>query len=245
MRSGCHGRPEEIDWKRRMFNMNRCWITLLSVMVFSTAACSKTTGDAEKNSLAPGEVNKWNDPNYDIITVGSFNYTDYDIYGVYLLPPDRNSLDDAASADGARATPRSAKYWSGGGGSRASLAWDFRWKTPKTFKVWWERVVDKRAMEASSANYDPYTHRETQPGMAWCEGEITVTRPPVKDKSGGIVLHFFPDGRVEGDMDFGADGPDPKVALAKRDEQRKLTGRACVKEISNPFYGRKKPAQWN
>ncbi|MDW9247632.1 hypothetical protein C7S13_7259 [Burkholderia cepacia] len=43
----------EIDWKRRKFNMNRCWITLLSVMVFSTAACSKTSGDAEKESLAP------------------------------------------------------------------------------------------------------------------------------------------------------------------------------------------------
>ncbi len=100
-------------------------------------------------------------------------------------------------------------------------------------------------MEASSANYDPYTHRETQPGMAWCEGEITVTRPPVKDKSGGIVLHFFPDGRVEGDMDFDVDGPDPKVALSKRDAQRKLADRACLKEIPNPFYGRKKPAQWN
>ncbi|MCA8281619.1 DUF3304 domain-containing protein [Burkholderia cepacia] len=228
-----------------MFNMNRCWITLLAVMVFSTAACSKTSGDAEKESLAPGEANKWSDPNYDVITAGSFNYTDYDIYGVYLLPPDKNSLDDAASADGASATPRNATRWTGGGGQRPSLAWDLRWTTPRKFKVWWERVVDKRALEASSPDYDEYTHRETRPGMAWCEGEITITRSPVKGKSGGIVLHFFPDGHVEGDMNFQVDGPDPKVAISMRDEQRKLTGRACLKEIPNPFYGRKKPAQWN
>lgn len=101
----------------------------------------------------------------------------------------------------------------------------------RKFKVWWERVVDKRALEASSPDYDEYTHRETRPGMAWCEGEITITRSPVKGKSGGIVLHFFPDGHVEGDMNFQVDGPDPKVALSMRDEQRKLTGRACLKKF--------------
>ncbi|WP_257128009.1 hypothetical protein [Burkholderia sp. MSMB1835] len=81
--------------------------------------------------------------------------------------------------------------------------------------------------------------------MAWCEGEIAIARPPVTGKSGGIVLHFFPDGRVEGDMDCGVDGPDPKAALSKRDARRKLTDRACLKEIPSPFHGRKKPPQWH
>lgn len=219
------------------------WITLLSVLAFFAAGCSKAESGSE--SLGTGETAKWNDPNYEIIKAGSYNYSDYDIYRVYLLPPNQGNLDDAASVDGARATPRTQNYWSGGKGSRPSLAWDFRWKTPKKFKVWWERVVDKRAMEASSPNYDEYTHRETQPGMAWCEGEITITRPPIKDKDGNVLLHFFPDGRVAGDMDFSLGRAPTKVELSRRDDQPKLTDRACVKEIPNPFYGRKKPAQWN
>lgn len=39
----------------------------------------------------------------------------------------------------------------------------------------------------------------------------------VKDKSGGIVLYFFFDGWVEGDMDFEVDGLDLKVVLFKCD----------------------------
>lgn len=76
-------------------------------------------------------------------------------------------------------------------------------------------------------------------------GEITIARPPVKGKSGGIVLDFFPDGAVEGDRDSGVDGPAPKVTLSKRDARRKLTDRACLKEIPSPFHGRKKPPRWN
>jgi len=233
---GCHERKTMSRTKHR-------WITLLSVLTFFAAGCSQAENDSE--SLGPGTTAKWNDSNYEVITAGSYNYTDYDIYRVYLLPPDRNNLDDAASVDGARATPHTHSSWSGGKGSRASLAWDFRWKTPKRFKVWWERVVDKPAMEATPADYDEYTHRETRPGMAWCEGEITVTRPPVKGKDGNVLLHFFPDGRVEGDMDFSLDRAPTKVKISQRDDQRKLTGRACLKEIPNPIYGRKKPAQWN
>ncbi len=214
------------------------------VLTLAASACSRGATGGQTVSFGTSADSKWDDANIDIITAGSYNYTDYDIYHVYLLPPDAKSLDDAASADGARATPQSDTQWEGGPGGRASLAWDFRWKTPMKMKVWWERVVDAKVY-ASSNNYDPYTHRETEPGIAWCEGEITVTRPPVKDKSGGLLLHFFPDGRVEGDMDFSVDGQPVKVDIAKRNEQPKLTGRSCLKEIPNPFYGRKKPAQWN
>ncbi|WP_244126285.1 DUF3304 domain-containing protein [Burkholderia gladioli] len=226
-------------------NTKHVWIAIVTVMIMTASACSRSATDGKSESLGPRSDSQWNDPNVDIVTAGSYNYTDYDIYGVYLLPPDKNSLDYAASADGARATPQSETAWSGGPGSRASLAWDLRWKTPKTIKIWWERVVDKRLMDASAKNYDPYTQQQTQPGMAWCEGEITITRPPIKDKNSGLLLHFFPDGRVEGDMDLFVGTIPTKVDIAKRNDQPKLTDRPCLKEISNPFYGRKKPVQWN
>lgn len=220
-------------------------LTVLTVLAIAASACSRGSTGGEPVSFGTSSGRKWDDPNIDIITAGSYNYTDYDIYGIYLLPPDGRSLDDAASADGASATPQSYTRWEGGPGGRPSLAWDFRWKTPMKMKVWWERVVDEKQMTASGKNYDPYTHRETQAGMAWCEGEITVTREPVKGESGGLVLHFFPDGRVEGDMDLTVEGQPAKVDIARRNEQPRLTGRACLKEIPNPFYGRKKPVHWN
>jgi hypothetical protein len=217
---------------------------LLVASMLLLAACDPMS-KIEKESLGPGESVKWSDTdNFDIIGVGSYNYTDYDIYGVYLLPPDKNSLDYAAYGIGASATRRDATYWSGGGGGNAGLAWDFRWTTPKKFKVWWERVVDINAYRASRG-YDEYTNKNTAPGIAWCEGEITITHPPIKDNWSGIILHFFADGHVEGDMDFGIKRPPAKVELSKRDEQPKLTGRACLKEIQNPFYGRKKPIDIN
>ena len=217
---------------------------LLVASIIGITACDRMS-ETERDGLGPGGYIKWNDPNYEIITAGSYNYTDYDIYGVYLLPPDKSDLDFASSADGARATRRDEEHWQGGLGGRASLAWDFRWTTPKKFKVWWFRVVDKALLESSNNKFDPYTSPGKEPGSAWCEGEITITKPPIKDKAGGLLLHFFPDGRVEGDMDFSKEVPPPKVELAKRDEQPKLEGRPCLKEIANPFYGKKKPVQQN
>ncbi len=217
-------------------------IALVIAVLMLNTACSRANPEAE--SFGTGASSKWRDPNYDIITAGSYNYTDYDIFNVTLLPPSSNSLDDAAYADGASATLPTDTDWSGGSGHQPSIAWDMRWKTPKTFKVWWQRIVDPQASKASEG-YDRYTHREANPGTAWCEGEITVTRPPIKDKFGGLMLHFFPDGRVEGDIDQSVEGPAPKVPFSQRGQLPKLTGRACLKEIPNPYYGRKKPPQWN
>ncbi|MDR2853476.1 MAG: DUF3304 domain-containing protein [Burkholderiaceae bacterium] len=217
---------------------------LLVASMLLLAACDPMS-KIEKESLGPGESAKWSDTdNFDIIGVGSYNYTDYDIYDVYLLPPDKNNLDYAADGIGARATRRDATRWSGGRGGNAGLAWNFRWTTPKKFKVWWWRVVDANVFHASHG-YDRYTDKNTEPGTAWCEGEITVTHPPIKDKWGGLILHFFPDGHVEGDMDFSTEQPPQKVELSKRDEQPRLMGQACLKEIPNPFYGRKKPIRIN
>ncbi len=217
-------------------------IALTIAVAMLITACSRA--DPEAESFGTGASSKWNDPNYDIITAGAYNYTDYNIFNVWLLPPSSNSLDDAASDDGALPTLPNATAWSGGGGMQPSIAWDMRWKTPKTFKVWWQRIVDPIAYKASTS-YDRYIHRETEPGTAWCEGEITVTRPPNKDKSGGLMLHFFPDGRVEGDIDQSVEGPAPKVPFSQRGRLPKLAGRACLKEVPNPYYGRQKPLQWN
>ncbi|MDR2853475.1 MAG: DUF3304 domain-containing protein [Burkholderiaceae bacterium] len=226
-------------------------ILLVIFPMLLLAACDPMN-KIEKESLGPGESAKWSDAdNFDIISVTSYNYTDYDIYDVYLLPPDKNSLDYAADGTGARATRRDEKRWRGGGlGGRAALAWDFQWATPKKLKVWWLRVADKKIFDAfgnsdAALKYDRYTDKNSMPGTAWCEGEITVTRPPIKDKISGIVLHFFADGHVDGDMNFRAEQSPPKIELSKRDEQPELTVRACLKEISNPFYGRKKPIAIN
>lgn len=225
--------------------MNCCWIILLFVMVFFMVVCSKSVNDVEKDSLVLGEVNKWNDLNYDIIIVGFFNYMDYDIYGVYLLLFDKNSFDDVVSVDGVYVMFWNVKYWFGGGGLCLSFVWDFCWKILKMFKVWWECVVDKCVMEVLFVNYDLYMYWEIQLGMVWCEGEIMVMWLFVKDKSGGIVLYFFFDGWVEGDMDFEVDGLDLKVVLFKCDVQCKLVDCVCLKEIFNLFYGCKKLVQWN
>ncbi|MDR2853474.1 MAG: DUF3304 domain-containing protein [Burkholderiaceae bacterium] len=217
---------------------------LLVASMLLLAACDPMS-KIEKESLGPGESAKWSDTdNFDIIGVGSYNYTDYDIYGVYLLSPDKNSLDYAAHGIGARATRRDAAEWRGLPGGNAGLAWDFQWTTPKKFKVWWLRVIDMNAYRASRG-YDPYTNKNSEPGTAWCEGEVTITHPPIKDKWSNIILHFFPNGHVDGDMYFSIESSIPKVELSKRDEQQKLIGRACLKEIQNPFYGRKKPISIN
>ena len=221
--------------------MRRLFVLLLSfVLISAMPACGR-----DDESLNPFGHNdsKLSDPRYVIIEIGAFNYTDYDIYNVYLLPPDKDSLDYAAHGEGERATRPNAAYWSGGGGESPGMAWNLHWTTPKKFKVWWFRVVDEKAFAASN-HFDKYANKNTDPGAAWCEGEITVTRPPEKDASNSIVLHFYPDGRVEGDMDTYRPWHRqsvPKVDIAKRNEQPKLTGRACLKEIANPFYGRKKP----
>jgi len=217
---------------------------LLSLLVVAAlmVGCKKT--DAADDSLGPGEHAKWNDSNFDVLSVGVYNYTDYGIYDLFLLPPDKNDLEFAAQASGGRAIPRDEDEWALEGASGANLAWDYRWTTPRKFKVWWFRIVDEAAFHASGSKYDKYAMKETVAGAAWCEGEIVVTRGPVKGKSSYLILHFYPDGRIEGDMQSFSD-LDPKVDIKKRDELPILKDRPCLKEIPNPYFGKKKPTQMN
>jgi hypothetical protein len=221
--------------------MNTKSIVSLLLSCVLLVGCKKAAPD---ESLAPGELAKWNDSNVDIISVGAYNYTDYDIYDVFLLPPDKSDLSFAASGHGARAIPRDEDRWALGGASGANLAWDYRWTTPRKFKVWWFRIVDKNAYSASGGNYDKYTMKETRPGAAWCEGEIDVARGPTKGMGSDLILHFYPDGRVEGDVEI-VTGPVARVDIRKRDELPVLTDRPCLKEVPNPYFGKKKPIQMN
>ncbi|WP_161974618.1 DUF3304 domain-containing protein [Piscinibacter terrae] len=194
----------------------------------------------DEQSLAPGDVAKWNDPNYAIVGIGTFNYTNDDLFDTFVLPVDKSDIKFAALASGNRATPRDEKEWWMHAPSSPDLAWDYRWTTPKAFKVWWLRVFDRETYSRSAGTYDKYTMKESAPGTAWCEAEIQVQHVPRRDKKEDLVIHFFSDGHIEGDI-VPNEGVVPKVELRKRDEQAKLEGKACLKEVSNPYFGKPKP----
>lgn len=212
----------------------------------------------ERESYGTGETEKWKNPNFRIIGVGSYNYTDYDIYGVYLLPINKSDIDFAAIGIGRRATAAQAIRWDGGHGGNAGLAWDLRWKSPKQFKVWWERVVDmdlyRRSLPYAKDGglydpYDPYTTRQTRPGLAWCEYVVEIKErfgepfgpPYTQRRRDEVVLYFFPDGTVRGHLEFAGDSEVEKVNIATRNQLPKLTDRPCLKEVANPFFGKKRP----
>jgi hypothetical protein len=97
-------------------------------------------------------------------------------------------------------------------------------------------MVDKELYKSSTGPYDQYTSKATRPGLAWCEGFIILTHPPSRIEEAYIALHFFPDGRVESDING-----EPKVDIAKRHELPTLLNKVCIKQIPNPFYGKKNP----
>jgi len=216
-------------------------LLLLLVVVALMGGCQKA-GSADE-TLGPGDLAKWNDPRFEIIGVGMYNYTSYDIFGLLILPPDKNSIEFAAHGFGSRATPRNAVEWVPSGGG-ASLAWDIRWTAPRKFKVWWFRVVDAEAYHKSGGGYDKYTMKHTEPGAAWCEGEIEVTRAPASNKIAGLTVHIYPDGHIEGDVVASSEDL-PRVDIKRRDELPILRDRPCLKEVPNPYFGRKKPIQMN
>ena len=237
-------------------------ILMVSALLLALALSGCSRNKAEQESYGPGEIDKWQDPNFKIIGIGAYNYTDYDIGTVFLLPPDKNDIDYASRGHGQRATRRDETDWEGGYGMGASLAWDFRWKAPRKFKVWWVRVVDMNLYRKSGPYpkdggmydpYDPYTTKQTQPGLAWCESEIEVKEqfgelfgPPFPHrKRDQLVLYFYPNGTVQGHVEFAADSDIKIEDIAKRDELPKLIDRPCLKEVSNPFYGKKRPISIN
>ena len=214
---------------------------LLTLTGFLLGGCLRST--SEKEGLGPGEVDKWNDPNFGIIDVGAYNYTDYDIYDVFILPPDKSDIKFAADASGHRAVPHGAERWAYGGGS-PNFAWDYRWSIPKKFKVWWLRIVDMKAFTDSGNKYNKYTMKSTEPGAAWCEGEINVEHAPSRDRNSNLIIHYYPDGHIEGDV-VSSEGDASKVDIKKRDKLPVLKGRVCLREVPNPYFGKTKPIDMN
>lgn len=213
-------------------------IPTVALAIALTSACSQERQDGE--GIAPGEVKKWNDPNFELIGVGAYNYTDHDIYDVFILPADKNDIAFAAAGSGGRTAPRNAENWRLNGAASPNLAWDYRWATPKRFKVWWFRVVDLKTYAAVGREYDKYTMKATMPGTAWCSGELEIKHAPVRAHGDNLLLHFYPDGHVEADV-VDAEGAAPRLDIRKRDQLPVLTDRPCLKEVPNPYFGKKKP----
>ena len=212
-------------------------LPMMALTIVLISACRQDRHESE--SIAPGEIEKWNDPNLEIIGIGAYNYTDHDIYDVFILPPDKNDIAFAAAGSGGRTAPRNAEQWRLNGAASPNLAWDYRWTTPKKFKVWWFRVVDMKRYAAVGRAYDRFTMKATMPGTAWCEGEIVIAHAPVRHHDDNMLLHFYPDGHVEGDV-VDIEGDASRVDFNKRNDLPRLEDRPCLKEVSNPYFGKKK-----
>jgi hypothetical protein len=233
----------------------RCVMRKLSVIALVAAFVMSGCGQnkVEREGYGPGEIEKWEDPNFRIITIGAYNYTDYDIGTVFLLPPDKSDIDYAARTGGGKATGNDASSWQYDSGSGPALAWDLRWPRPKRFKVWWFRITDKAAFDRARSAYDPYTDRSSGVGGAWCEYEFEVKEkfgepfgPPYPQRyRDQMVLYFFPDGTVQGHLEFAVDSDIEPVDIAKRNELPTLKDRPCLKEIGNPYFGKKRPISIN
>lgn len=234
------------------------WGAAIAV-VLAVAGC--WNNKAGSDGVDPGEHNKWKDPNIEIIPIGSVNYTDYAIYGIYLMPPGKSNIDLAARASVGEPQPRGATNWEMRS-SGPAVAWDLRWKVPKRFKVWWERVVDKGKYLESGPfpkgggmfdPYDPYVVKPTRPGSAWCEGEVTINEQfgePYGEPFPNLfrrelVLYFYPDGTVQGTLEFGGFEGIKLFDIAKRNELPVLKGQACLTEVPNPLFGKPRPRSFN
>ncbi|WP_197034895.1 DUF3304 domain-containing protein [Herbaspirillum sp. RV1423] len=230
---------------KRMYRKIAVGILLASTLAIG--GCSNL-GGCDSLALCD-DFSKVNDPNFKIITAGVVNYTTHSVGRVHLLPLNKNDIDDGAIIGVAARTPMNANEWSTGGGGMPALAWDFRWKLPKKFKVWWTVIHDDKLYDASKTYmkdgkpfdpYDPYITKETRPGLVWCEAEVEIKHPVIKDRSSKLALYFYPDGHVEGDI---GGIPMSKLDIQKRSELP-VSDKPCAKEISNPYYGKKKPVHF-
>lgn len=218
------------------------WIRNAAIVAlyFGLAACSSSSVD--EDSLAPGSSAKWNDPNFEIMVAGAYNYTPYDIYDVFILPIEKNDISSAASTSGGKAAQPTDDQWHLTG-MGPNFAWNYRWQVPKQLKVWWFQVIDPQTSAARNSGYDKYTTKDTAPGGEWCEAKIEVREAPQKGHANDFVLHFFPDGHVEANIYHSSVATVPRVAFRDRSTLPRLKGRTCLQTISNPYFGKTKPIE--
>lgn len=203
-------------------------------------ACSAQSSDEE--TLAPGKNSKWQAANFEVMVAGSYNYTSYDIFDVFILPVDKNNIDYAASLSGGVAARPTDDQWNLTS-MGPNFAWDYRWPVPKQFKVWWFQVIDPQANAANGNGYDKYTSTDTAPGGEWCQAQFEVREAPKKGFSNDLVLHFFPDGHVEANIYHSSAATVPRVVFKDRSTLPRLKGRTCLHVIANPYFGQTKPVE--
>ena len=205
-----------------------------ALLMASLTACKQGDGSGSFHGAA---VDKFGDPNSEVLTVASFNYTRSNIYDVYLSDNDSNDIAAASLASGNQATPDNAQAWALPAPT-ASVAWDYRWKLPKTMHIVWESIFDKAAYDGAHG-YNAYNSKASQPGSAWCEYDVRIDQAPDKTKSNVLALNFYPDGTVSAAMQAGA--ASPLVDIKDRNSLRVLAAGHCLHEIANPKFGKGEP----
>ena len=221
---------------------------------FATACSERITNSAippgHGSSLIKDKVR------YTAVSSMIISYVNYPIFDVRLLLSEdrRTAFRDAiilpsVFPDNATGNWVTKRVSNGMGGD---IAWDRTWPVTKSYRIWWNRVVDPVAF-ASANSYDRYTSQRSQPGTVWCEA-IVVLNKPLPAIPGHFVLHFYSDGHVEADISAQHHDPsrDPPYRLldtaeSPRNSQREvrslkgLEGRPCIKEIPNPYFGEVRP----
>ncbi|WP_165973895.1 hypothetical protein [Paucimonas lemoignei] len=171
------------------------------------------------------------------------SYLDYMVLHISVLPIDKNELQYSVAAPGVN-PELSMNRW-GGSASGYDFTWDKTWKTPKQFKVWWQRIVDPDEYAKNKIDAR-YLIKETERGTAWCEAIITINNP-LPEEPGYFILHFYPDGHVDAYISElkELEAEQPKVKFEDRMKLSVLREKPCLKEIPNPYYGLPKPVQQN
>lgn len=206
---------------------------LVSVALTISTACKQ---ESKSDDLGGSAVDKISNSAFEVVNVGIYNYTRNDIYAVYLLNPGSIDIDRSNPALGSLAAKDDVANWPGV--ALTTLAWDWRWHIPKHFNLVWLNVFDRQKFE-SAKDYNQYRSRDTAPGSAWCQLDITIETSPEKGKGNLFLLHFFPDGHVTTSrVDV---FPLPVADFKNRADLPVLSGSPCVHTIPNPMFGKQEP----
>lgn len=219
-----------------------CIATMLAITASAVIIIRKSE-EVLRSAVDEREVLHDKTGRYQTMRILSHSYLGYDFYGAFLLPITSNRLEDALPIPSVQATRESGQW----GGSQANgwFTWDSRWHVPKQLKVWYERTVEKESNQRSEG-YDKYSERRSAPGRVWCETTVTIHTPPPADP-GYLILHFYPDGHVEGEISAlkNIEAEAPRYTAQNRGDLAQLVGKPCKKQIDNPYYGTKRPVQIN
>jgi hypothetical protein len=152
------------------------------------------------------------DKNRVILDVQEENYTNYEIAGIRVQPPEKSDARNAGRM----------------------VRWNIEQKPPVNIKIWWQVVFDTKTYYLGDYTYDSEKEKGPRPGSVWCEAIVKIMEPyPVNPRH--LNLYFFPDGHVEAEV-----AEQPKSIASeegKPTSPRLPAGKYCNKTIDNPLYG--------